>query len=134
MKKFIVLIFLLIFSSVVFAYEYPRWVSQPINVYIPDVPYFADLMERAFDEWEIASDDLVRFKYVNRPLEADITVQFVDFVTNCSSNHAVGCTHMTTRGKNYYKSLITIATKESKVRLNSGIFEQTDSKRHVDNI
>lgn len=114
--------------------EYPRWVSLPINVYIPDVPYFSKLMYQAFDEWENASDNIVRFKYVNRPLEADITVDFVDYVMNCNSNHAVGCTRTTTRGRNYYKALVEIATKENKVALVDGQFKREEGYRPEDNI
>lgn len=136
MKKFfkLCIFFLLISLLTVSAAETPRWISQPIKVYLPDYPYFSRLMKQAFTEWETQSDSLVRFKYVTRLTEADITVQFVDFVTNCSSNHAVGCTHMANRGQNYYKSLITIATKESEVVLNNGIFQQIDKQRPINNI
>ena len=136
MKKIFnfILLVVLTLTLTVSAAEYPRWVGQPIRVYLPEFPYFSKLMKNAFDEWEDVSDSLVSFRYVTRPHEADITVQFVDFVTNCSSNHAVGCTHMSTRGKNYYKSLVTIATKESKVVLNNEGFEQVDSQRPITNI
>lgn len=136
MKKIFSLLFIMFLMTFVIAVaaENPRWVAQPIKVYLPEVQYFSNLMQRAFSEWEEKSDSLVRFKYTTRPSEADISVQFVDFVTNCSSNHAVGCTHMTARGRNYYKSLITIATKESRVVLNNGVFEQLDEQRPINNI
>ena len=135
MKKIWSLLLITIMTAgICIAVEFPRWVSLPINVYIPDVPYFADLMEQAFEEWEETSDGLVRFKYVNRPLEADISVDFVDYVMNCNSNHAVGCTRTMTRGKNYYKALIEIATKENKVELVNGQFQRTEGIRPEDNI
>ena len=116
MKKILSLLFIMFLMTFVIAVaaENPRWVAQPIKVYLPEVQYFSNLMQRAFSEWEEKSDSLVRFKYTSRPSEADISVQFVDFVTNCSSNHAVGCTHMTARGRNYYKSLIIFNFKNIK--------------------
>ena len=136
MKKILSLFITLLLLGfiAVYAAEYPRWVAQPIRVYIPELPYFSQLMQTAFAEWEEVADSIVRFKFVSKPTEADITVQFVDFVTNCSSNHAVGCAHTTTRGRNYYKALITIGTKESNVVLNQGVFQQVDSQRPVNNI
>ena len=135
MKKVLsLLLTLIITAGICISAEFPRWVSLPINVYIPDEPYFADLMQQAFDEWEDVSDGLVRFKYVNRPLEADISVDFVDYVMNCNSNHAVGCTRSMTRGKNYYKALIEIAKKENKVALVNGQFQRQEDDRPEDNI
>ena len=79
-KRFIVLILILTITLPVFSAEKPRWVAQPVYVYIPDnYGNYSRLMQQAFMEWEEKSDSLVRFKYTTRPSEADISVQFVDF-------------------------------------------------------
>jgi predicted Zn-dependent protease len=91
-------------------------------------------MRRAFDEWEELSNDLIRFKFVKRPLEADITVEFVDFVTNCNNNRAVGCSRNITKGRNYYKALVTIGTKDTNIVLKDGQFSRQLTYRPVENI
>lgn len=113
MKKFLIILLFFISTTVVYSAEYPRWVAQPIYVYVPEYGSFTQLMKKAFYTWQNYSKNLVRFQYVNNPKDAQIQVEFVDFVTNCSNHgHAVGCTQLATRGKNYYKSVVTIGTKE----------------------
>lgn len=113
MKKFLIILLFLISTNVVFSAEYPRWVAQPIYVYVPEYGNFTQLMKKAFSTWQNQSKNLVRFSFVNSSSSAQIHVEFVDFVTNCSGHgHAVGCTQLATRGKNYYKSVVTIGTKE----------------------
>lgn len=116
------------------AYEYPRWVAQPIYVYIPDYMNYSSLMRQAFNTWEEASDSLVRFQFVSSPSNANIEVQFVDYVTNCSSGSAVGCAHTFVRGKNYYKALITIGTKQKRTALDGYQVVQKDVNRKKENI
>ena len=112
MKNF--LIFLLLSLSLIpcFALEKPRWVGQPIYVYIPENGYMSRLMQQAFKTWEKDSKGLVRFKFVKSPTNANIEVEFVDFVANCNDAGSVGCTEMMARGGQYYKSYVTIGTKE----------------------
>ena len=113
MKKLILTLFILMFSMSCFSAEKPRWVSQPICVYIPpEYGNMSRLMKQAFDAWQIKSNGLVRFKYVNSKSSANIEVEFVDFVSNCNDANAVGCTEMATKGPYYYKSYVTIGTKE----------------------
>lgn len=112
MKKFLILGLALIVTTCCFAIEKPRWVGQPIYVYIPSYGNMSVLMRQAFMEWEKQSKGLVRFKFINSPSNANIEVEFVDFVSNCNSAHAVGCTEMATKGAQYSKAYVTIGTKE----------------------
>ena len=113
MKRFILLILLLFCFSVqiVFAAERPRWVAQPIYVYVPECGKYSNLMKKAFLAWEEKSDDLVRFKFVSKPSNANIVVKFVKNVQNCGNEYAVGCARMTTRNGKYYKGQLDIALK-----------------------
>ncbi len=111
--KFVLLLFVVIniSSSVAYAVENPRWVTQPIYVYVPEYGAYTGLMKKAFMAWEEKSNELVRFKFVTKPSNANINVVFVDHVTNCNSEMAVGCARMMTRGGKYYKSQLEIAMK-----------------------
>lgn len=121
-------------TSASFALESPRWISQPIYVYIPQFGYFTDLMVKAFKTWESKSDSLVRFQFVDSPRDAQIQVEFLDSVTNCGVEHSVGCTQLATRGRNYYKSVISIATKEYKRIYSDGVYTHQQTYRNKDNI
>ncbi len=112
MKKFLLLIVMIIMAISCLAVEVARWTAQPINVYIPEYGNKSVLMQQAFNSWQNKSGNLVRFKFVSRPSNADIEVKFVDFVTNCNSDNSVGCTHLYTRNGEFKKAYITIGTKE----------------------
>ena len=135
MKKFFITFCFLIYSGLFcLAAESPRWDSMPIYVYIPEYGNFTTLMKQAFNTWENYSNSLVRFKFVSSPANANIRVEFVDFVTNCNSNHSVGCTQTFTRGQNYYKSMITIGTKEYAKVYDKGFYTQKLKFRAKKNI
>ena len=127
MKKF--LLFLFIFTSLsaiqVISAERPRWVAQPIFVYIPEFGRYSDMMERAFLAWEEKSDRLIRFKFVGKPSNANITVNFVEHADNCNSELAVGCAKTTISKGNYYHSELYIALKQK---------NKDNSFRPIDNI
>ena len=115
MKKNLFMVFLCLFITIMvsFAAERPRWVAQPIYVYIPDdAGEYSKLMEQAFTSWEEQSDELVRFDFVSKPSNANIVVNFVDYVENCNSPLAVGCARSTLRGGQFYKSTLEIAMKQ----------------------
>ena len=113
MKKIFLSLFVLITIALcAFAAERPRWVGLPIYVYIPEYGKMSRLMQQAFEQWERQSNGVVRFKFVNSPSNANVEVEFVDFVANCNDVHAVGCTEMMTRAGQYYKAYVTIGTKE----------------------
>ena len=113
MKKILLSVFILVFASLFcIGAENPRWIGLPIYVYIPEYGNMSRLMVQAFQTWERQSNGLVRFKFVDKPDSANIEVEFVDFVSNCNDIRAVGCTEMLTRKRNYYKSYVTIGTKE----------------------
>ena len=113
MKKFLLTFFVLLFSVCCFSAEKPRWAAQPICVYIPsEYGNMSKLMRQAFEAWQTKSNGLVRFSFVNSKSSANIEVEFVDFVSNCNSKDAVGCTELSTKGPYYYKSYVTIGTKE----------------------
>ena len=113
MKKIFLSLFVLITIALcAFAAERPRWVGLPIYVYIPEYGKMSRLMQQAFEQWERQSNGVVRFKFVNSHSNANVEVEFVDFVANCNDVHAVGCTEMMTRAGQYYKAYVTIGTKE----------------------
>ena len=123
-KILLVLLTLLCCSIYTNAAESPRWMAQPVRVYIPEYGNFSALMKQAFNTWEDKSNSLIRFDFVERPSAAQIQVEFVDFVTNCNTNHSVGCTQLATRGRNYYQSVITIGTKEYARVYNGAVYTQ----------
>ena len=112
MKKIFVTLFLILSTLCCIGAESLRWVGQPIYVYIPEYGNMSKLMKQAFDAWQNTSKSLVRFKYVSSPSNANIEVEFVDFVSNCNDVNAVGCTEMMTKAGHYYKAYVTIGTKE----------------------
>lgn len=113
MKKILLLLFFILFTfQVIYAAESPRWLSQPVHVYIPEYGNYSKLMRKAFIAWEEKSDGLVRFKFVNKPSNSNIIVSFVDHVENCNSPHAVGCERTKLYRGNYYISYVEVALKE----------------------
>lgn len=115
MKKFLILLLfcLSLFIPIVQAAENPRWVAQPIYVFIPsNYGQYSQLMHRAFLAWEAKADGLIRFKFVSKPSNANIQVHFVEQVQNCNSDNAVGCERTLTRNNTYYHSDIEIALKK----------------------
>ena len=133
-KKFFLIFVLIITTLTCLALEKPRWVGQPIYVYIPEYGNMSVLMKQAFTAWQTKSKNLVRFKFVNNPHNANIEVEFVDFVSNCNDANAVGCTEMATRGGQYYKSYVTIGTKEYQRTYEDGRYSRkivTRTKDHI---
>ena len=136
MKK-IFFIFSVLLISVVccFALERPRWVGQPIYVYIPpNHGNMTKLMQQAFMSWQTTSKGLVKFKFTPSKSNANIEVEFVDFVSNCNDANAVGCTEMMTRGGEYYKAYVTIGTKEYKRDFSGGGYSREIVERSKDHI
>ena len=134
MKKILTVFFIFVFALFCTAAEKPRWTGQPIYVYVPEYGNMSVLMKQAFTAWQTKSRSLVRFKFVSSPSNANIVVEFVDFVGNCYDVNAVGCTEMETRGGQYYKSYVTIGTKEYVRRYEGGrsVRElRTRSKEHI---
>ena len=114
MKKFLAIFSILILgAAMTFAYTCPRWKTIPIHVYVPEAGLYSNLMNKAFNAWQTKTNNLIRFKYVKRESEADIYVEFVDYVTNCGSESAVGCAHNASKNGFFTQSYIEIATKES---------------------
>lgn len=112
MKKIIIVTaLLLLFVPLVYSAE-RHWMSQPIHVYIPECGKMSAYMKQAFMAWQNLSGSTVRFKFDNSPSSAKIQVNFVEFVTTCNSNDAVGCTHWQERNGKIQKAIIDIGTKE----------------------
>lgn len=133
-RLFVIFVFLGLLVFPCAALEKPRWVAAPIYVYIPEYGNMSKLMRQAFEAWEYQSKSLVRFKFVDRPSNANIQVEFVDFVANCNDAGAVGCTEMMTRGGQYYKAFVTIGTKEYYRAFEGGQYVRkivTRSKDHI---
>lgn len=114
-KKIIVLLLINIFilTTTVLAAQKPRWASQPIHVYIPKHGYYSKLMHKAFHTWQKESKGLVRFKFIQKPQNADIKVFFIDNVTGISNNkNAVGYTKNQVYKRQYHVSEIYIALNQ----------------------
>ncbi|MCM1003977.1 MAG: matrixin family metalloprotease [Candidatus Gastranaerophilales bacterium] len=112
MKKILIVVVMLLLA-VPFVYSAERrWMSQPIHVYIPEHGQMSVYMRQAFMAWQNLSGSTVRFKFDSSPSSAKIQVNFVEFVTTCNSNDAVGCTHWYERNGKIQKAVIDIGTKE----------------------
>ena len=115
MKRFILLLlFVLIGITSVFALSTPRWSTRPIKVYIPGGTYNSQIMQNAFMQWQSRTYSAVWFTFLgeNRRGEEDITVHFVESNTNCGSPDAIGCTHSRTNAEGFYTHVdIYIASK-----------------------
>ena len=135
MKKIFLVLAIVLTALTCFAAERPRWVGQPIYVYVPEYGNMSALMKQAFMTWQNQSNSLVRFKFVPSPTNANIEVEFVDFVSGCGdTKNAVGCTELATRAGQYYKSYVTIGTKEYVRELSGGKYSRkmvTRSKNHI---
>ena len=136
LKKFFffTIFFLFLTTSLIFGVENPRWVAQPIYVYVPQYGNYTSYMRLAFKTWEEKSKGLVRFKFVSEPSSANIQVQFVDYVTNCNTGSAVGCAHTFVRAGKYYKALVTIGTKDKLTYLRGSEIVEKDVFRKKENI
>lgn len=111
-KLFIICLMLITTTLFACAAEKPRWVAQPVYVFIPKQGNLSNYMQNAFKEWENKSGELIRFRFVDKPSNANIQVNFVDHVTNCNSPLAVGCARMQLRGGHYYNCQLDIATQK----------------------
>ena len=109
---------------------------MPVHVYVPQGQgLYTKLMYKAFDAWEKKSNGLVRFKYVTRKNDADVYVEFVDYVKNCSSDKAVGCTYYGDIFKGFYtQNYIEIGTKESSILRKNGKIYKQESERTNDHL
>ena len=113
MKKTILLLFTLIFTVIsAFALSNPRWDVRPIKVYIAGNDYKAQWMKSAFQEWQTKTYSAVWFVFLgaNKQNEADITVNFVEFV-HCNNPSAIGCTHSRTQNGFYTHNDVEIGSK-----------------------
>lgn len=135
-KKILILTAVLIlFPLSVLSYSYPRWKTLPIHVYVPQGSKYSSLMVKAFGAWQQKSNNIVRFKYVSRQNEADIYVAFVDYVSGCNSDRAVGCTHSATHNGFFTQNYIEIATKDFSTVVNTqGKITKRKSERSVNHI
>ena len=136
MKKTILVLFTLIMCSIcAFAYTFPRWKTMPLHVYFPqNQGIYTKLMYQAFNAWQEKSGGLVRFKYVTRQNDADIYVDFVDYVTSCNSDNSVGCTHSATYNGFYTQNYIEIGTKENNVYVKNGKIYKQEVDRTNDHL
>ena len=137
MKKLLILFALCLVGVLsVSAYSYPRWKSMPLHVYVPqNGGKYTVLMNKAFNAWQQKSGGLVRFKPVLRASDADIYVEFVDYVTDCGSESAVGCCHSATRNGFFTQNYIEIGTRETAMKLNrQGKFVKQESGRSNDHL
>ena len=136
MKKFILtLSTLIICSTCTFAYTFPRWKTMPLHIYVPqNQGIYTKLMNQAFSAWQNKSGGIIRFKYVNKVNDADIYVEFVDYVTDCQSDNAVGCTHSATHNGFFTQNYIEIGTKETNIFVKNGKIYKQENGRTNDHL
>ena len=122
MRK-ILLIFAILFitSNAAFAVEMiGRWREMPIRVYIEENRRDY-LMERAFRDWESATNRTVEFEFTDNESEADIVVKFIDKVSDKAEN-AVGLTYPFVNKEGYFMhALIEIAkySEHQKIKMSN---------------
>ena len=87
MKKiFSILVLVLITTICCFALEKPRWVGQPIYVYIPqNHGNMTKLMQQAFLSWQTTSKGLVKFKFTPSKSNSNIDLGLKFIIFNFSS-------------------------------------------------
>ena len=96
-----------------------RWnkTSFPLKVYIqdsPDVPaYYREVVMRAYQSWERASEGLVRFDFVETPEEAEMKCYFRN---TDDTSPSIGSQSFSVNGNTIIDSTI--------------VFKKTDSKSH----
>lgn len=134
MKKILSLavVFIITVSAVISSDRH--WSSQPVHVYIPECGNMSVYMKQAFLAWQNLQGSPIRFKFDSSPGSAKIRVNFVDFVTNCNSNDAVGCTHWYERNGKITNAVIDIGTKEYIFIVGNGTKipkKITRSKEHI---
>lgn len=140
MGRFLILFFVLFtFTLSSFAADAQRWVGMPIYVYIPQYGNYSKLMQKAFITWEQKSRGTVRFKFVPSPSNANIEVEFTDFVVcgkpDFDGAVAVGCAQNIPGPRGHYaKAYVTIGTKEYKYGIEGRNYVRKTVDRAVDNI
>lgn len=136
MKKIFSLLFVSLFFSVTcFGYSYPRWKNMPVSVYIPQNGKYSTLAAQAFQAWQKKTNGMVRFSYAKRPNDAQIYIEFVDYVKGCGSDNAVGCTHYNGRGGFFTQNYIEIGMKDMEiVRTSDGRITKQETIRPIDNL
>jgi len=84
-----------------------KWASFPITVYIEPKPQ-KSLVIKAFEQWQSKSNNLVRFKFVGVPTNAQITVDFRHRLetTSGQENYISGYSKPYYQGNNIIKSEI----------------------------
>ncbi len=91
----------------------PHWQKSPIVVYIPQDPKSAS-MQNAFKRWQDASEQKLKFQYINDKKKADITVEFTDKVNG--SDGPLGEYSLEIQGMEITKATIKIATKSTQIK------------------
>lgn len=98
-----------------------KWASLPLTVYIEPKSQKA-AAQKAFEQWQAKTNNLVSFKFVNSPQKAQITVDFKDKLEASSSDksYIAGYSKPYYKGDKIVKSEIHILgiDPDSKQRLN----------------
>ena len=93
-----------------------RWnkASMPLKVYIQDssdVPeYYRDVVMRAYQSWQRASEGLVRFDFVETPAEADMKCYF----KNSDNKDSIGVHAFSVNGNTITGSVIIFSAADNK--------------------
>ena len=115
MRRLVLLLcFIALSITSVFALSTPRWSVRPIKVYIPGNTYNSQIMKNAFLQWQTRTKSAVWFTFVgeNKKGDEDITVHFVESDTKCGSSMAIGCTRSKMDVDGFYTHVdIYIASK-----------------------
>lgn len=90
-----------------------KWEKRNLNIYIDtDDEHKKDIVTKGFSIYTDSLGDLIKFRYVSNPKDADITVKFTDHFKNKSGNTDTKCLlDRETNKKHMQKANITIALK-----------------------
>ena len=121
-KKFLlILISMLVFAGASFAYGNPRWLKMPISVYISKGS--GTVAQSAFQEWQSASGNTVRFLYKTSPNTENICNISIGITNNSLGEKGysvdrkwpvLGNSEYYRNNGFFYKAKITVATVDEK--------------------
>lgn len=95
-----------------------HWPHLPVRVFVathgPDEEGYGRDALAGFDAWVHASGGVIRYRIVNAPAEADITVRFTPTAAVPGGNGAVGLTDIRYRGTTLKRADMRLATGDTR--------------------
>lgn len=126
MKKFVLNIFMVFAILFTFSmsawsmYFGPTWGKETISVYVPADSAYSSQMKRAFQRWQSAANNKIKFEFITDEENADVIVNFTAEVDG--SDGEVASYQTTVQGGQIIKAQINIATEGDKKFSNDYIY------------